>query len=138
MSIIFDSTTFRYLWVGILNTVIGISVFPVLYFLFHWFVQSVTLLIFFSYVISGLITFTNQKKLVFRYEKNYAGALAKFVVIQACAMTANALALPEVENALGIHTVVAQLIVVTPLIVFGYLASRFWIFTTREITKTQS
>ncbi len=115
-------TKVRFLLAGALNTVIGLAVYPALYFLaaplkFHY----LTILAI-SQVVCVAFAFLTSKVLVFRTSENYLRESGKFVTFHMSYFLVNLAALPALVEFAGMNPVWAQTLFAVLVIVTSY----FW------------
>ncbi len=115
-------TKVRFLLAGGLNTVIGLAVYPALYFLaaplkFHY----LTILVI-SQVVCVTFAFLTSKFLVFRTSGNYLRESGKFLTFHLSYFLVNLAALPALVEFMGMNPVWGQTLFAVLVIVTSY----FW------------
>lgn len=128
LSTFVGSAPLRFLFVGAGNTVVGLSVFPIIYVLLGEFVDSITALLLITYLITGSLTYTTQRRLVFSSTARVITSTVKFFSLQSLAFVANSIGLHALIRDLGLHPIVGQLMIIPPIVVVSYLGSRYWVF----------
>jgi putative flippase GtrA len=122
------SAPLRFLVVGAGNTVVGLSVFPIIYLLLGELVDSITALLLITYLITGSLAYTTQRRLVFSSKARVITSTVKFVALQSLAFAANSIGLHALVRELGLHPIVGQLMIIPPIVLVSYLGSRYWVF----------
>ena len=112
----------RFILAGGLNTVIGLSVFPLLYLLMEKYKVHYMVVLCISQVIGVLFAYCTSKFLVFRTKGNYLAEFTKFVTFHLSYFVANLVALPLMVSGLALNPIVAQSIFAIAVIVSSY----FW------------
>jgi putative flippase GtrA len=112
----------RFLLVGAMNTVVGLSVFPILYFLtapvgFHY-LGILTI----SQALCVTFSFLTSKFLVFRTTGGYLREFGKYVTFHLSYFLVNLAALPALVELAGMNPVWAQTLFAVLVIVSSY----FW------------
>ena len=136
---IFDPTFFRFLAVGVVNTLVGYGVMFGLYNLaglHRWGDRGYWISSAANYVVGSIVSFFLNKHFTFRSREKGAGVVARFVInISVCYLLAYVLAKPAVGWALGGMGLSAQLQGnLTMLfgsglfVLFNYLGQRFFAF----------
>ncbi len=113
---------FRYFVVGILNTAVGLSTFPLLFYTFRGFGLHYLLIMSVSQVVNVVFAFLTQKFLVFRTPGYCAMEFGKFISFHLIVVSVNFAALPLLVEVAGIEPAFAQ----TVFAVFVVLTSYFW------------
>jgi putative flippase GtrA len=128
LSSFMGSAPLRFLVVGAGNTVVGLSVFPIIYLLLGELVDSITALLLITYLITGSLAYTTQRRLVFSSKARVITSTVKFVALQSLAFAANSIGLHALVRELGLHPIVGQLMIIPPIVLVSYLGSRYWVF----------
>lgn len=128
LSTFVGSAPLRYLVVGVGNTVVGLSAFPIIYLLLGEFVDSITALLLITYLITGSVVYTTQRRLVFSSTARLFTSTVKFVALQSLAFVANSIGLHALVRDLGLHPIIGQLMIIPPIVILSYLGSRYWVF----------
>ncbi len=110
-----------YLYVGIVNTIVGLSIFPILYFVLFEFNFHYLQILTGSYIISVLFAYMTNKIYVFKTSGNYISELFKFSTYHVIVYLFNIIILPALVYYLSLHPVIAQYMFAIPVILFGYL-----------------
>ena len=122
------SVSLRFIGVGTGNTLVGLSVFPAVYFSLGGLTDSLNFLLLVSWLITGSLAFATQRRLVFRVKSRVLHRAGKFLLLQCSLFTANSIALHTVVRELGFGPVPGQLLIAPLIVGAGYLASRYWVF----------
>lgn len=117
-----NQTQIRYLIVGGLNTVVGLTVFPALYFLLGPLDLHYLAIMSLSQVVCVTFSFVTQKLIVFRTRGGYLREYGKFLVFHFLNYLANLFVLPLLVEMAGMSPIWAQ----TGFTVFVILTSYFW------------
>lgn len=98
----------RYLIIGGINTVVGFSVYPILYILFcpEYLDYFTTLLV--SQLICISVAYVNTKKLVFMTKGGWGSEIIKFTGFHGIIIAANLLLLPIMVDEFKINPILAQ------------------------------
>jgi len=117
---------FRYSLVGILNTIIGLSVIYLLFNFFH-----------FGYILSniggyafGLVnSFIWNKKWTFKSSQHYSKEIIPFLIVFGISYSINLLVVVFSVELLGIHPNIAQLIGIAAYSLSNFLINKYWTFS---------
>jgi putative flippase GtrA len=112
----------RFLLAGVLNTIIGLAVFPALYFLAAPLKLHYLIILVISQVVCVIFAFLTSKFLVFRTSGNYLRESGKFLTFHLSYFLVNLAALPALVELAGINPVWAQTMFAVLVIVTSY----FW------------
>lgn len=128
-------TKVRFLVAGVFNTVIGLAVYPALYFLaapmkLHYLVILVV-----SQIVCVTIAFLTSKFLVFRTEGNYLQESGKFLMFHLSYFLVNLAALPALVEFAGMNPVWAQTLFAVLVIVTSYFWHSRITFSSSRITR---
>lgn len=140
---IFDPTFFRFLLVGVVNTLVGYGVMFGLYNLAglhrlgglgYWLSSAA------NYVVGSIVSFFLNKHFTFRNREKGAGVVLRFVInISVCYLLAYGLAKPAVTWALGgmglsqqLQGNLTMLAGSGLFVVLNYLGQRFFAFKTKS------
>jgi putative flippase GtrA len=81
-----------------------------------------------GFVVGATIKYFLNYFIAFRSDEKHAAALVKFLLAVALLFVLNALFFALLQQGLGLHYIVAQLLTTGLLIVPGYFISRMWVF----------
>jgi putative flippase GtrA len=112
----------RFLLAGVLNTVIGLAVYPILYFAAGSFKLHYLVILTISQVICIAFAFLTNKFFVFKTSGNYVKEVGKFLTFHLAYFLVNLAALPALVELLGMTPVWAQ----TSFAVLVIISSYFW------------
>lgn len=115
-------TKVRFLLAGALNTVIGLAVYPALYFLAAPLKLHYMTILAISQVMCVAFAFLTSKFLVFRTSGNYLRESGKFATFHVSYFLVNLAALPALVEFAGMNPVWAQMLFAVLVIVTSY----FW------------
>lgn len=115
-------TKIRFILTGALNTIVGMTVYPALYFCVTPLKQHYLMILSISQVLCVTFSFLTTKFMVFRTTANYLQEFGKFVTFHASYFLVNLAALPALVEFLGINPVWAQMLFTVLVIVSSY----FW------------
>ena len=115
-------TKLRFFLAGGLNTVVGLSIYPILYLItaslkFHY-----LFILFISQALCIIFSFLTNKFMVFRTSGNYLPEIRKFLTIHLFYFVLNLIFLPALVELGGMNPVWAQ----TLFAVFIIVTSYFW------------
>ncbi len=122
---------FAYLVVGVWNTIFSYLVFALLWALLgktapYWVVLTISTLI-------GIVnSFVNQRRFVFRSTGSVFKEFARFSVVYLFLLVVNIVVFPALTNVLGLNAYVAQLVYMVFVVVFGYIANKYFSFKERS------
>lgn len=111
---------FRFLAVGLSNTLWGIVSFPILYVLLHSQIENYVLILTISYLLNTLISFVTQKIFVFKSKGNHLREFMKFSLLQVLIFSINLFFLPIAMKASGWGPVIPQIIFSFTVAVVSY------------------
>jgi putative flippase GtrA len=112
----------RFLLVGALNTVVGLTIFPALYFLVIPLQIHYLLILVISQTICVSFSFMTSKLLVFRTSGNYLRESAKFITFHLILFLLNLAVLPALIQFANMHPIWAQMLFTILVIVSSF----FW------------
>lgn len=115
-------TNFRFLLVGILNTAVGLTVFPALYYIFEPFNFHYLVILTVSHIICVSFAFFNTKHFVFKTTGNYLKESGKYCFFHLMNLLVNMLVLPVLVELAGMSPVWAQTLFTIALVTISY----FW------------
>lgn len=115
-------TKVRFLLAGILNTAIGLAVYPALYFLAAPLKLHYLMVLIVSQIVCITFAFLTNKFLVFRTSGNYLRETGKFLTFHLSYFLVNLAALPALVEFVGMKPVWAQTLFAVLVIVTSY----FW------------
>ena len=115
-------TKVRFLLVGALNTVVGLSVFPLLFFLIPPEEIQYLYILTISHLICISFSFVTNKLLVFQTSGNHMSELTKFILFHILNFLMNLVMLPLLVEVAGMHPVWAQALFTSAVIMTSY----FW------------
>lgn len=111
-----------YLLVGGLNTVIGLSVFPALYFLTKSYQLHYMVVLGISQVVCVTIAFFTNKYFVFKTEGNHLSEYLKFAAFYSAYFVINLIVMPILVEIAGMNPVKSQILISIGIIISSY----FW------------
>jgi putative flippase GtrA len=115
-------TKIRFLVVGLLNTAVGLAVYPLLYILTNPLKLHYLTILVVSQVICVSFSFLTSKFLVFRTSGNYLRESLKFLMFHSTLFMVNLVALPVMVEFGGMNPIWAQMLFTAILVVISY----FW------------
>jgi len=119
--------TLKYIFIGILNYIIGYSIFFLL-------VQSLkdslhyNWILFISFVLSTPISHLNQRRFVWHSGNNYFPELSKFIVANIPTISFNLALLPFFVSVLEFPILETQLFLGGGIVLATFLAHKYWTF----------
>ena len=81
-----------------------------------------------GFVAGGLVNYTLGRRFVFRSDRSHAGALPRFFAVALSGLAINTLMMALLVTGLGLHYLAAQVLTTGTLVVWHFLANRFWTF----------
>ena len=132
---VIDKTTFKFILVGIINTIVGTSVMFLMYNVVHasYWISSAS-----NYVIGSIVSYFLNKYYTFQNNEKSFGMILKFIVnISICYLLAYGIAKPAVRWVLSSVSVkvqenVAMLAGMCLFVGLNYLGQRFLVFRKNE------
>lgn len=121
-----DKTFFRFVIVGVINTIIGYSI---IMFLFHLIGLTYSLSYFLSYMIGIIISFFLNRQFVFFSKKNKSKEFIKFLIAFAISYSISYLALHYIMEHQLLHENIAFFAGMIIYSTFFYLLNRYITFT---------
>ncbi len=118
-----QSKLFRFLTVGILNTLFGYAAYAVL--LFAGFAYSVALLL--ATIVGVIFNYFNFGKFVFSGHRDWM-AFCKFVAVYIVIYAVNAVGLRLLMQYFLLDPYVGQIICIPPSVLFSWLLMNYWVF----------
>lgn len=115
-------TKIRFILAGGINTVVGLSIYPILFFLMAPLKLHYLVILVFSQIICVIFAYLTNKFLVFKTTGNYIREFSKFVTFHLAYFAANLVALPILVEFVRINPVWAQTAFAALVIVSSY----FW------------
>ncbi len=112
----------RYLLTGLVNTLIGVSVYPIIYLIFTPSYLNYFEALVISQMICVSIAYLNLKTIVFKTRGNWHHEIAKFGFFHGLIMLANIISLPLMVNYIELNPIIAQTCFSVLIIISGY----FW------------
>lgn len=117
-----QNNTFKnYICIGMINTIFGLAIFPVLYFSLSSFKLHYLTILTLCYVISVVFSYMTTKIYVFKTVGNYIPELIKFSSYNIVVYFFNIIILPALIYYFNLHPVIAQYIFIIPVVFIGYL-----------------
>lgn len=132
---LFDKTFWRFLLVGILNTIVGTSVMFICYNIVHFNYWTSSAM---NYIIGSIVSYFLNKYFTFQYKKQSWKNIIRFITnISICYLIAYGIAKPLAIWGLSSQPVhiqenIAMLIGMCLFVGFNYLGQRFWVFKNSE------
>jgi putative flippase GtrA len=117
-----QSKKIRFLIAGGVNTMIGLSVYPILYSLLVPMGLGYLVVLFISQLICITFSFASNKYFVFKTQGNLHAEYTKFFVFHASYFLLNLICLPALVEVLEMNPIIAQ----TLFSVFIIVTSYFW------------
>lgn len=112
----------RFLLVGGFNTVVGLSAFPILYFLLEPFHLHYMTILVIGQILCVLSAFITNKYLVFRTRGNHLRELLKFSTFYSAYFLVNLVMMPLLVEVAGLHPALTQVLISIGIIVSSF----FW------------
>lgn len=112
----------EYLLVGGINTVIGLSAFPALYFLTRSYKPHYMVVLAISQILCVTIAFFTNKYFVFRTKGNHLSEYMKFSAFYSAYFVINLIVMPVLVEMAGMSPVKSQILISIGIIISSY----FW------------
>lgn len=128
-------TKFRFLLAGVLNTAIGLMVYPALYFSLAPLKLHYLTILTISQVLCVTFAFLTNKFMVFRTSGNYLREFGKFVTFHLSYFLVNLAALPVLVEFAGMNPVWAQTLFAVLVIVTSYFWHSRITFSTKHMAN---
>ena len=130
-----DKTFWKFICVGIINTLVGTTVMFVFYNIFHlnYWISSAS-----NYIVGSVVSYLLNKHFTFQNKSNDKKTVMKFVInITACYLIAYGMARPLIGLALqqcteGMRDNISMLVGMGLFVMLNYLGQRFLVFCNRE------
>lgn len=120
-----------FLLVGGTNTVLGLAVFALLYWLWGDTLHYLGALVL-AYAVGIAVGFTLQRRFVFRVRGNVLLDLVRYTGVQAVALALNSAVLPVLVEAAGLPVLPAQVVSLVVVVVATYFAHLLFSFRRPE------
>ena len=120
--IVNDKVKVRFILAGIINTVFGLSAYPILYYSLAKFNLHYLVILFISQVICITFSYATNKIFVFKTRGNFVSEYVKFSSFYLSYFLVNLLALPFMVEVLKINPIFSQII----FTFFVVISSFFW------------
>ena len=128
-------TKFRFLLVGALNTVVGLAVYPALYFFVTPLRSHYLTILSISQVLCVTFSFLTTKFMVFRTSGNYLREFGKFGTFHLSIFIINLAALPVLVEFAGMNPVWAQMLFTILVISSSYFWHSNITFSARQVAN---
>ena len=115
----------RFILVGILNTVVGLSIIYAAMYFFDFGIKSANLI---GYLVGLIISFTLNKKWTFKNRDRIGSSLIRYLLVIGVAYVANLQTVIFFDSYLKISPYLAQFMGVFPYALIGYLGCKFFAF----------
>lgn len=122
----------EYLLVGGVNTVIGLSAFPALYFLTKSYKLHYMVVLAVSQILCVTIAFFTNKYFVFRTKGNYLSEYMKFSAFYSAYFVINLIVMPVLVEMAGMSPVKSQILISIGIIISSYFWHSKITFVTRK------
>lgn len=119
----------RYLFVGIANTIVGLST---IYFAMYFLQLKVVYANALGYTVGVLLSFTLNKKWTFKSSDHVLYSLIRFLLVLALAYVANLGTVLLAVNKFQINPYIAQALGIIPYTAIGFLGSRYFAFQNQQ------
>jgi putative flippase GtrA len=126
-----DARFMRYLSVGCVNTLVGLSV---IYFCMYGIGMNNIPANLLGYAVGVVVSFMLNRDWTFAHHGPFAPALVRFLVVLCVAYLANLVTVMVLAERVGVNRFLAQAAGTVPYTLVGYLGSRWFVFNAREAT----
>lgn len=128
-------TKIRFLLVGVLNTAVGLTVYPAIYFLVTPLRSHYLTILTISQVLCVTFSFLTTKFMVFRTSGNYLREFGKFGTFHLSIFIINLVALPVLVELAGMNPVWAQMLFTVLVIASSYFWHSRITFAARQVAN---
>ena len=111
----------RFLIIGGVNTLFGISIFPILYYLLENFHIHYLIILFIGHLIAINFSYFSNKFLVFKTKGNFINEYPRFFFYQILVFLLNLGPFAALVEIAGIHPVIVQVILTCLMILISYI-----------------
>jgi glycosyltransferase involved in cell wall biosynthesis/putative flippase GtrA len=118
-------TAIRFILVGVINTLVGLSIIYAAMFFFDVGIKAANLI---GYLVGLIISFTLNKKWTFKNGDRIRSSLVRYLIVIGVAYVANLETVMFFDSYLKISPYLAQLMGVFPYALIGYLGCKFFAF----------
>ena len=123
------SKQFRFLIIGVINTLFGLSIFPILYFLFTDYGVNYQTLLVVGWFLSTAFSFSTNKKIVFKSQINLLSEYTKYIGFHFLLLIINLFFLTALVNCLKLNPVGIQLAFGLAMAIISYFFHNYITFT---------
>jgi putative flippase GtrA len=131
----FSRTFIRFALVGGVNTILGISLFPILYWLVGGRI-NINIILTISYVLCTLSAFTMHKYVTFGSSGRATGDGLRFIAVTGILWALNVVLLNSILAVSNVHPVIVQTIIAVSLQLGNYVVLKRFVFTSKHATST--
>ena len=117
-----NDTKVRFLITGVLNSLFGLIMFPLFYYLLEEYKFHYLIILTISQFVCIIFAYFTNKFLVFKTKGNYASEFLKFISFHLSHFLVNLLALPVLVEFFKLEPVIAQIFFAMMVIISSY----FW------------
>lgn len=128
-------TAIRFILVGVINTLVGLSIIYAAMYFFGFGIKSANLI---GYLVGIIVSFTLNKKWTFKNRDRIGASLIRYLIVIGVAYVANLQTVIFSVSYLHISPYLAQFIGVFPYTLIGYLGCRFFAFTNKTVAASRS
>lgn len=128
---IFIEHLYKYLGIGVINTIVGYGlIFSLMFFGLNPFVSN-----FIGYLIGIFVSYYLNKRFNFRSKKSYKDTLPKFFASLFIAYLANLIVLTIAIKSLLINKYISQIIAGVVYVGIGFLGSKYFAFSDTAVKR---
>jgi glycosyltransferase involved in cell wall biosynthesis/putative flippase GtrA len=128
-------TAIRFILVGVINTLVGLSVIYAAMYFFGFGVKSSNLI---GYLVGIIVSFTLNKRWTFKNRDRIGASLIRYLVVIGIAYVANLQTVLFSVSSLKVSPYLAQFIGVFPYALIGYLGCKFFAFPDKSGSASRS
>lgn len=130
----FKMTAIRFILVGILNTLVGLSVIYAAMYFFDFGIKSANII---GYLVGLIFSFTLNKKWTFKSKHRIGSSLIRYLIVIGIAYVANLQTVLFSASYLKMSPYWAQLMGVFPYALIGYLGCKFFAFPDKSAPSSR-
>jgi putative flippase GtrA len=128
-----DASVYRYLAVGVLNTLVGLAV---IYFCLYALGTGNAGANALGYAVGIVVSFYLNKRWTFRHDGSALPALLRFIAVLGVAYIVNLVTVLLLADGFGMNRYLAQAMGIPPYTILGYVGSRLFSFPAADQPRT--
>lgn len=123
-----NNVYFRYVTVGILNTLFSLAIYPILYVVLEPYDVGYLKILILAYIFTSLFSFFSQRHYVFATKNRIIKRYADFLVAQCLILILNLAILPVMVETTRLSPIILQSIFLVFIILFSFYWSKNIVF----------